>query len=260
MNLNMRARIVAGNWKMNTTPEEGKKLVSEMIPMLSAELTGKVHTILIPPSLHLTGLISLFKNRPMNLSWGAQDCSTHTKGAFTGEISAAMLQSIGVSYILVGHSERRAYHNETSTSCREKILRVLEAGGCPIYCVGETLQEREAGQVTQIIEQQLSEGLPERLWEESLPFVIAYEPVWAIGTGKTATPQQASEVHGLIRQWLKIHSSEQTATTTSILYGGSVKADNATELFNMPDVDGGLIGGASLESRSFVDIVKACAR
>jgi len=260
MNPEMRTRIVAGNWKMNTTPEEGKKLVSEMIPMIDDEIRGAVQAILIPPILHLSGLMSLFSNRKQRLSWGAQDCSAHSKGAYTGEISAEMLLSVGVSYILVGHSERRAYHNETNALCRDKILRIIEAGGCPIYCVGETLQEREEDRVATVIEQQLSEGLPELLWEKSLPLIIAYEPVWAIGTGKTASPHQASEVHGLIRQWLKTHAGNQIADSTSILYGGSVKAENAAELFNMPDVDGGLIGGASLQSRSFVEIVKACVR
>jgi len=259
MNTNTRARIVAGNWKMNTTPEEGRKLISEIIPMLQDELRGKVHTILIPPALHLSSLKNIFIENTLSLSWGAQDCSAHSKGAYTGEISAEMLQSIGVSHILVGHSERRAYHNESNQLCREKILRLVEAGGCPIYCVGETLQEREEGRVASVIEKQLTEGLPELLWEKSIPFVIAYEPVWAIGTGKTATPQQASEVHGLIRDWLRKTSSENTADTCSILYGGSVKPENAAEIFNMPDVDGGLIGGASLQSRSFVEIVKACA-
>jgi len=259
MNTNTRARIVAGNWKMNTTPEEGRKLISEIIPMLQDELRGKVHTILIPPALHLSSLKNIFIENTLSLSWGAQDCSAHSKGAYTGEISAEMLQSIGVSHILVGHSERRAYHNESNQLCREKILRLVEAGGCPIYCVGETLQEREEGRVASVIEKQLTEGLPELLWEKSIPFVIAYEPVWAIGTGKTATPQQASEVHGLIRDWLRKNSSENTADTCSILYGGSVKPENAAEIFNMPDVDGGLIGGASLQSRSFVEIVKACA-
>ena len=259
MNTNTRARIVAGNWKMNTTPEEGRKLISEIIPMLQDELRGKVHTILIPPALHLSSLKNIFIENTLSLSWGAQDCSAHSKGAYTGEISAEMLQSIGVSHILVGHSERRAYHNESNQLCREKILRLVEAGGCPIYCVGETLQEREEGRVASVIEKQLTEGLPELLWEKSIPFVIAYETVWAIGTGKTATPQQASEVHGLIRDWLRKNSSENTADTCSILYGGSVKPENAAEIFNMPDVDGGLIGGASLQSRSFVEIVKACA-
>jgi triosephosphate isomerase len=259
MSHNTRARIVAGNWKMNTTPEEGQKLISEIIPMLQDELRGKVHTILIPPTLHLSSLKNMFFENALSLSWGAQDCSAHSKGAYTGEVSAEMLLSIGVSYILVGHSERRAYHNESSKLCREKIMRIVEAGGCPMYCVGETLQEREDGHVARVIEKQLAEGLPELLWEKSIPFMIAYEPVWAIGTGKTATPEQASEVHGLIRTWLKESASEYTAGTCSILYGGSVKPENAAELFNMPDVDGGLIGGASLQSRAFVEIVKACA-
>lgn len=245
---------------MNTTPEEGKKLVSEIIPMLRDEAGGAVHTILIPPALHLTALKSIFLDTGLNLSWGAQDCSTHRIGAYTGEISAQMLLSIGVAHILVGHSERRAYHNETDALCREKILRIVEAGGCPIYCVGETLGEREEGLVGRVIERQLRDGLPELLWENSIPFVIAYEPVWAIGTGKTATPQQASEVHGFIRNWLREHANSKTADLTSILYGGSVKPDNASELFNMPDIDGGLIGGASLQPRSFVEIVKACVR
>jgi len=260
MSQNNPTRIVAGNWKMNTTPEEGKKLVSEIIPMLEDELRGHVHTILIPPTVHLASLKSLFSSIGMTLLWGAQDCSAHSKGAFTGEISAEMLTSIGVSHILVGHSERRSYHGETNEMCREKIVRIVEAGGCPIYCVGETLQEREEGRVEKVIEQQLREGLSDLLRESPIPFVIAYEPVWAIGTGKTATPQQASEVHGMIREWLRDQVSNSVAATTSILYGGSVKAENADELFCMPDVDGGLIGGASLNSRSFVDIVKSCAR
>jgi len=253
-------RMVAGNWKMNTTPEEGKKLVSEIIPMLQGEVGRSVQTLLIPPFTHLVTLKSLFASSPAVVSWGAQDCSANRNGAHTGEISAAMLTAIGVNHILVGHSERRANHGESNALCREKIHRVVEAGGCPIYCVGETLQEREAGRVEGVIEQQLQEGLPSILWTQPHPFVIAYEPVWAIGTGKTATPEQAGEVHSLIREWLRKNTGPDTADSTSLLYGGSVKPENAGELFGMPEVDGGLIGGASLQSRSFVDIVKACIR
>jgi triosephosphate isomerase len=255
----MRKKIVAGNWKMNTTLAEGQALASEIIHMVEDETDGSVQVVLIPPFTHLYPINKLIGSlRKKHIYLGAQDCSAHEKGAYTGEVSAAMLQSVGVDYVIVGHSERREYHAENHALLAQKARRVLEHGMQLIFCCGEPLSVREAGNYLEYVEVQLRESLFELeadLWKR---IVIAYEPVWAIGTGKTATPEQAQEVHAHIRSLIAGHYNKALAHEVSILYGGSCKPENAAELFAQADIDGGLIGGASLKSRSFVDIIKAC--
>lgn len=251
-----RAKIVAGNWKMNKDYEEGLSLASEIIPMVESEASTGVHAILFPPFVHLHAIASLVKGKN-HIYVGGQDCSMHTSGAYTGEVSASMLRSAGASHVLVGHSERRQYYGESSADGALKIAQALAAGLIPVYCVGETKDERLGGQYEEIIARQLQEGLSALSEAQMAHVVIAYEPVWAIGTGLTASPEQAQEVHAMIRGWLRNHFSAQVANHTSILYGGSVNAVNASALFAMEDIDGGLVGGASLKSRDFTDIVKA---
>lgn len=251
-----RKKIVAGNWKMNKDFEAGLSLASEIIPMVESEASQEVITVLFPPFLHLHAIASLTAHKN-SIFVGGQDCSAFTEGAYTGEVSAAMLKSAGASHVLVGHSERRQYHAETNELCAQKINRALEAGLLAVYCVGETKDERLANAYEEVIEKQLKGGLSHLSDEQMSNVVIAYEPVWAIGTGLTASPEQAQEVHAIIRGWLRTNFSAQVANQTSILYGGSVNAGNAASLFGMEDIDGGLVGGASLKSRDFTEIVKA---
>lgn len=251
-----RAKIVAGNWKMNKDFGEGLSLASEIIPMVESEAPVGVQTILFPPFVHLHAIASLVKGKS-HMYLGGQDCSMHPSGAYTGEVSASMLKSAGATHVLVGHSERRQYHGETSAQGALKIAQALAAGLTAVYCVGETKEERIRGNFEEVIAQQLKEGLSALNDAQMAQVVIAYEPVWAIGTGLTASPEQAQEVHAMIRGWLRNHFSAHTANHTAILYGGSVNAGNSTALFAMEDIDGGLVGGASLKSRDFTDIVKA---
>lgn len=241
---------------MNKDFEAGLSLASEIIPMVESEASHEVVTILFPPFVHLHAIASLTANKH-SIFAGGQDCSTQVEGAYTGEVSATMLKSAGASYVLVGHSERRQYHAESNEQCAQKINRALEAGLLPIYCVGETKEERLANAYEEVIESQLKGGLSHLNEAQLDSVIIAYEPVWAIGTGLTASPEQAQEVHAIIRGWLRNHMGAQVANQTSILYGGSVNAGNASALFSMEDIDGGLVGGASLKSRDFTEIVKA---
>lgn len=251
-----RKKIVAGNWKMNKDFEAGLSLASEIIPMVESEASHEVITILFPPFVHLHAVASLTASKH-SIFAGGQDCSAHAEGAFTGEVSASMLKSAGADYVLVGHSERRQYHAESNELCAQKINRALEAGLSPVYCIGETKDERMANAYAEVIERQLQGGLSHLNEAQMASVIIAYEPVWAIGTGLTASPEQAQEVHAIIRGWLLNHFSAQVANQTSILYGGSVNAGNSASLFGMEDIDGGLVGGASLKSRDFTEIVKA---
>lgn len=251
-----RQRIVAGNWKMNKDFGEGLSLASEIIPMVESEASHEVITILFPPYLHLHAIASLTASR-QSIFTGGQDCSAHAEGAYTGEVSAAMLKSAGANYVLIGHSERRQYHAETNEQCAQKINRALDAGLRPVYCVGETKDERLANSYEEVIESQLQGGLAHLNEAQMANIIVAYEPVWAIGTGLTASPEQAQEVHAIIRGWLRNHFSAEVANQTTILYGGSVNPGNAASLFGMEDIDGGLVGGASLKSRDFTEIVKA---
>src|ERR1017187_10154677 len=251
----MRRKIVAGNWKMNTDYPQGLRLASEVVNMVNDEVLNDVTVILAPPFTHLFGISQLIKDSP-KVYLAAQNCSAEVSGAFTGEVSVDMINSIGAQYVIIGHSERRHIFGENNAMVERKIQVVLEAGLIPIFCCGETLNERNSGKHFQVINSQLEEALFELNNNEICNVIIAYEPVWAIGTGVNATPQQAQEIHHFIRNSIKEKYGEDISNFTSILYGGSCNSKNAKELFSNPDVDGGLVGGASLKSREFVDIVK----
>jgi triosephosphate isomerase len=251
----MRRNIVAGNWKLHGSRAFARDLVEAVVAGAPAH---GVDTVILPPLPFLGELIERFRGQPQShpIGFGAQDVSANEKGAFTGEVSAAMLVDIGARYGLVGHSERRQYHAETDELVARKFLAAKHAGLVPILCVGESLHEREAGQTEYRIETQLAAVFELCGPQAFSGAVIAYEPVWAIGTGKTATPAQAQAVHAFIRG--EVAARDATiAGSLSILYGGSCKPDNAAELFAQPDVDGGLIGGASLVAADFLAIVAA---
>ena len=249
----MRRRIVAGNWKLHGDRAFAHALVEEIA---AAAAPGGVERVILPPLPYLGGLVGTFGES--GIAFGAQDVSAHARGAYTGEVSAAMLLDVGAKYGLVGHSERREHHGESSELVARKFLAAKAAGLVPILCVGESLHEREAGQTWWRLEEQLdavfSAGGPTALEGA----VVAYEPVWAIGTGRTATPAQAQEVHAFIRGEVAARDA-RIAGSLPILYGGSVKADNAAALFAQDDVDGGLVGGASLVAADFNAIVSSAA-
>lgn len=252
----MRQKIVAGNWKMNTTLQEAQTLTAELIGMVHAEVNGDTKIILCPPFPYLMPMKSQIGTMPA-ISLGAQNCSEHRSGAYTGEVSALMLKSMEIPYVILGHSERRQYFGESGPLLAQKIDGALANGLKPIFCCGEPLEVREAGEHVSLVRAQIEESLFHLNAEAMKKIVIAYEPVWAIGTGKTASSAQAQEMHVVIRKHLASKFGEDTASIIPILYGGSVKADNAKELFACADVDGGLVGGASLKSREFVDIIKS---
>lgn len=251
----MRKTIIAGNWKMNNTAEEAMGLVSEIVNMHRDEINNNAEVVIIPPFVHLGGVYSLIKNSPIKL--GAQNCSEHESGAYTGEISAAMLASYNVSYVIIGHSERRQYHGETNALLAKKVDMALKHNLIPIYCCGETLGQRNAGQHFSVNQSQISEGLFHLSADDMKKVVIAYEPVWAIGTGVTASSGQAQEVHAYIRSILAKKYGNDVAQSITLQYGGSMKPENAAELLAQTDIDGGLIGGAALKSRQFADIINA---
>ncbi len=246
----MRQALIAGNWKMNGSLAANAALLTAL-----REQSQSLHCELAvcAPAPYLFQLQSLLAGSSIN--WGAQDLSVHEAGAYTGEVSASMLQDFACRYVIVGHSERRAMHAETSELVALKAARALSAGLVPIVCVGETLAERESGQTAVVVEQQLSPVL-DKLGSQLAGIVIAYEPVWAIGTGKTATPEMAQEVHELIRARLA-QCDNAAAAVVRLLYGGSMKPDNARQLLAMPDIDGGLIGGAALKAADFLAIAQA---
>lgn len=248
----MRKNIVAGNWKMNTVLEEGVELASQVNDLLK-ETPAKCEVVICVPFTHLVSIKGVI-DEPLKL--GAENCSEHVKGAYTGEVSASMVKSTGASHVILGHSERRQYFGENNEMLLKKTRLALENGLTPIFCVGEVLEERENGTYNEVVKAQV-EALFELTPEEFGKIIIAYEPVWAIGTGKTATSDQAQEMHAHIRKVIAQKYGVEIADNTSILYGGSCKPSNAKELFSKPDVDGGLIGGASLEAESFMGIVKA---
>jgi triosephosphate isomerase (TIM) len=251
----MRKKIVAGNWKMNKNFEEAQILASELMGMVADEVKGNVITVLCTPFPYLVSIKNQLGSSSIKV--GAQNCSEHDSGAYTGETSAAMLKSMGVPYVIIGHSERRQYFGEDGKLLATKVDKALANNVTPIFCCGEPLEIREKGTHEALVKQQVEESLFHLSTEALEKVVIAYEPVWAIGTGKTATSQQAQDMHAVIRKHLAGKYGQATADKISILYGGSVKADNAKELFACADVDGGLVGGASLKSREFVEIVKA---
>ncbi|MGN6394613.1 MAG: triose-phosphate isomerase [Mucilaginibacter sp.] len=251
----MRKKIVAGNWKMNLDYNEGLSLFSEIINMFKDEATGKQQAVICSPFIHLHSLVQLAKGYH-NVSVGAQNAHQNESGAYTGEVSAKMIKSVGAEYVILGHSERRQYFGETNELLAKKTDTALKNDLTPIFCIGETLQEREANQHFDVIKSQLVEGIFHLDEAQFSKLVIAYEPVWAIGTGVTATSEQAQEIHAFIRKEIAAKYNQQVADNTTILYGGSCNPKNAPELFAQADIDGGLIGGASLKSRDFIDIVK----
>ncbi|MBQ4012472.1 MAG: triose-phosphate isomerase [Bacteroidales bacterium] len=249
----MRKKIVAGNWKMNTTVAEGAELAKAIVAKVN-EIPEGVKLIIAPPFTHLTCVAQILGDSEVALS--AQNCADEPKGAFTGEVSAAMLKSAGCAYTILGHSERRQYYGETAEKLVKKITLAMENGLRVIYCMGETLSEREEGRHFDVVSEQISSVLFGLTQAELKRITIAYEPVWAIGTGVTATAAQAQEMHAFIRQTVCAHFGEDYAENMAILYGGSCKPSNAKELFACPDIDGGLIGGASLKADDFIAIAK----
>lgn len=251
----MRKKIVAGNWKMNLDYLEGISLFSEIVHMAKDELRGNQHLVVCSPFVHLYSLAHLAKQQ-QRVAIGAQNIYHEKAGAYTGEVSASQVASTGATFVIVGHSERRLYFQEDRFVLSKKIDLALAEGLQVIYCVGETLQEREEGRHFEVISRQLDEVLAPVSRDHFLQVIVAYEPVWAIGTGKTASPEQAQEMHAHIRGRIAGLFDGQLAWDTSILYGGSCSPANAEALFAQPDIDGGLIGGASLKSRDFIDIAK----
>ena len=248
----MRKQIVAGNWKMNKTHSEAIELITGII---EASYNDAVQLIVIPPAIFAAEIEEISSDS--NVGVGVQNSSQYESGAYTGELSAAMIKSIGVEYVLVGHSERRAYFNETNAVLAEKTNKLLKNNLTPIFCCGEVLEEREKENHFNLIETQLNEGLFHLDSAQILTCVIAYEPFWAIGTGVTASSDQAQEMHHFIRKLLVAKYGENIANDISILYGGSCKPSNAKELFSNPDVDGGLIGGASLNATDFIALANS---
>ncbi len=246
-----RKKIIAGNWKMNKTPAEGVELVKELIPMVKDADTDVVVCV---PFTSICAVAEAVKGT--NIGVGAQNMHFKESGAYTGEVSADMLLSLGVKYVIIGHSERREYFAETDETVNAKILVALEKGLTPIFCCGETLEQREAGIMPEHIRKQIKLGLANVSKEQMANVVIAYEPIWAIGTGKTATAEQANEVCAIIRNVICELYGKETADIARIQYGGSMNAGNAAELLAQPDIDGGLIGGASLKAPDFTKIVK----
>ena len=250
----MRRKIIAANWKMNMTQAESQRFVDSFLREIG-EITD-VEVVIIPPFTALAKVTEAVGKAP-NIKVGAQNMYWEKSGAFTGEISAPLLRDLFVHYVVLGHSERRTLFGETDEMVNRKVRAALEANLHPLVCVGETLDQRDKGNVEKILSMQLRGSLAGLKPEELQETVIAYEPVWAIGTGRNATPQQAQEAHAFIRKILREISDETTADRVRIQYGGSVKPENARELMSQPDIDGALVGGASLDSRSFVQIVKA---
>ena len=247
----MRKHIVAGNWKMNTTVPEGVELAKAVVAK-AAEVPSDVKLIIAPPFTHLAPVAEVVKGTAVGLS--AQNCADKTKGAYTGEVSVDMLKSVSCEYTILGHSERRQYYGETDAKLVEKIHLALAAGLSPIFCIGENLDEREAGKHFDVVTEQIKNALYTLTPEEMANVIVAYEPVWAIGTGKTATPEDAQAIHKFIRSYIAKLYNQKVADEVIIQYGGSMKASNAKELLSQPDIDGGLIGGASLKAETFVPI------
>ena len=252
----MKQKLIAGNWKMNGSLAANEVLVHSVQQGLAQALGGKYAQVAVcVPAAYLSQVQQLVKGSGVDL--GSQDVSAHEQGAYTGEVSAAMLKDFAVRYAIVGHSERRQYHGETDEQVAHKAQRALSAGITPIVCVGETLAEREAGKTEEVVKRQLAAVIHTNGHCIS-EIVVAYEPVWAIGTGKTASPEQAQAVHAVLRAQLK--AATEHSERVHILYGGSMNAANAAELLAQPDIDGGLIGGAALKAADFLTIIAAAAR
>ncbi len=250
----MRQKIVAGNWKMNNTLQEGVELAKNVNDIL-AKNAPNCTVILGTPFIHLTEVVKTVDAK--NIKVAAENCADKAKGAYTGEVSAEMVKSTGAQYVILGHSERRQYYGETDAILKEKVDLALANDLLPIFCIGEVLEQREAGIQNQVVKAQVENALFHLSAADFGKIVLAYEPVWAIGTGKTATSAQAEEIHAYIRSVIEAKYGKEVAENTTILYGGSCKASNAKELFAQPDVDGGLIGGASLKAEDFYGIIEA---
>ena len=250
----MRKNIVAGNWKMNKTLQEGLDLATG----LDAALKNKslnCDVIIGTPFIHLASVTAAIDTNKIGVA--AENCADKASGAYTGEVSAAMVKSTGAEYVILGHSERREYYNETPEILKEKVLLALENGLKVIFCIGESLAEREANKQNEVVKAELEGSVFNLSAEDFSKIIIAYEPIWAIGTGKTATAEQAEEIHAYIRSVIADKYGKEVAENTSILYGGSCKASNAPELFAKPNIDGGVIGGASLKVEDFCGIIDA---
>lgn len=250
----MRKNVVAGNWKMNKTLQEGVALATE----LKAALAGaeiKCDVVVSPPATHVASVVEAVKGSVIGVA--AQNCANKEKGAYTGEISAEMVKSTGATYVILGHSERREYYGETNEKIKEKIVLALANGLTPIVCFGEVLAEREAEKHFDVVKTQVEEATFGFSAEDFGKMILAYEPVWAIGTGKTASAAQAQEIHGYVRSIIVAKFGDKVADDCSILYGGSCNPTNAKELFSNPDVDGGLIGGAALKVADFMGIIQS---
>lgn len=251
----MRKHIVAGNWKLNKTLSEAKALAEEISAKVSQNKTSDADVVICPPFVNLQSVNEVIDTNAVKL--GAQNCYTKSTGAFTGETSVDMLKSVGTTHVIIGHSERREYFNESDEFLAEKVNATLEAGLTPIFCCGETLEQRESGIHFDFVKGQITNSLFHLDADTFKKVVIAYEPIWAIGTGVTASSDQAQEMHKVIREHLASKYGQDVADEISLLYGGSCKPDNANELFACPDVDGGLIGGASLKADDFLAIINA---
>ena len=248
----MRKKIVAGNWKMNKNLQEGVALAKELTEVVKNPNCG---VIICTPFIHLASVAEIVKDSAIEL--GAENCADKEKGAYTGEVSAEMVKSTGAQWVILGHSERREYYNETPEILKEKVQLALANGLKVLFCIGETLEDREANKQNEVVKAELAGSVFNLSAEEWKNIVIAYEPIWAIGTGKTATAEQAEEIHAYIRSCVAEVYGQEVADDTTILYGGSCKASNAPELFAKPDIDGGLIGGASLKAADFKGIIDA---
>ena len=249
----MRQKIVAGNWKCNTNLQEGVELAKAVNSVVASQGADDVVVVLGTPFTHITKVVETVNTDRIGVA--AQNCAAEAKGAYTGEISAEMIKSTGAEYVILGHSERREYYGETSETLNKKVALALENGLTPVYCCGEALDIREAGTQNAFVKQQLVETVFELTADDFKKIVIAYEPIWAIGTGVTASSDQAQEIHAFIRSAIAEKFGNEIAESTSILYGGSCKPSNAKELFANKDVDGGLIGGASMKAEDFIGII-----
>jgi triosephosphate isomerase len=252
----MKPKLVVGNWKMNKSFDDAQDLILDIQNGLK-DLKLQTEVVLCPPFVYMELITDIAEEEESQFYAGAQNCSEHASGAYTGEVSAEMLASMGVEFCIVGHSERRKYFGESNATIAQKIKLLLEHDIVPIVCCGELLEERKAGKHTQVVQQQIEEALFGLQPAEFERIIIAYEPVWAIGTGETATPAQAEEMHAFIRSLVEKKYGTEMAYNTYILYGGSCNAKNAADLFLQEDVDGGLIGGASLKADDFIAIIQA---
>jgi triosephosphate isomerase (TIM) len=251
----MRKKIVAGNWKMNLNLKEGMDLADSVQKYFDGKESVKAEVILCPPFIHLANICEKSGNSLVKI--GAQNCASEASGAFTGEVSASMIKSTGAQYVIIGHSERRTYYKETDSILNKKTVIALQNDLKVIFCCGEVLAEREAAIHFNVVKEQLENGIFSLSPKDFENIIIAYEPVWAIGTGVTASPEQAQEMHKYIRSQVENKYGKQVAENTTILYGGSCKPSNAKELFSKPDVDGGLIGGAALSKDDFCGIIES---